>query len=180
VEDAVMTAAGFGQLLGVLSVMAYAVVTPASIDTSDGRDVATARVVSSIVSYTRWPERLARIHLCVVGQAAYADRFDAVTLAGGPTVNIVHVAPARVAARQCNVLYFGQLSPVQLREQTDWARGRAILTIAEADAGCRAQAMFCLHHEDDGLTFDLNIDAVSRSGLRVDPRVLRLAGGRSS
>jgi hypothetical protein len=180
VEDAVMTVAGLGQLLGVLSVMTYAVVTPASIDTSDGRDVATARVVSSIVSYTRWPERPARIQLCVVGPAAYADRFNTVTLAGGPAVNVVQVAPARVAASQCNVLYFGQLSPGQLREQTDWARGRAILTIAEADAGCRAQAMFCLQYEDSGLTFDLNVDAVSRSGLRVDPRVLRLAGEGSS
>jgi hypothetical protein len=37
--------------------------------------------------------------------------------------------------------------------------------------------MFCLVYLPRALTFQLNIDAVSRSGLSVDPRVLRLSRG---
>jgi hypothetical protein len=35
--------------------------------------------------------------------------------------------------------------------------------------------MFCLQVAPDRLSFLLNVDAIARSPLRVDPRVLRLA-----
>lgn len=175
-----MMAGAFSHVLAMFSALTYAVVTPASIDTTMGRDAATARVVSSILSYTRWPERRDEVQLCIVGQAAYADRLNTVASAGGPVVHLMHVTPARAPSSGCDVLYLGQMSATLLREQTDQARGHPILTIAEADAGCRSQAMFCLQYEERGMTFDLNVDAVSRSGLRVDPRVLRLAGGGAS
>ena len=54
---------------------------------------------------------------------------------------------------------------------------RGVLTIAEADPDGRSQAMFSLLFRPGALNFRLNIDAVSRSGLKVDPRVLRLAQG---
>ena len=34
--------------------------------------------------------------------------------------------------------------------------------------------MFCLKIGPHGVSFDLNLDAVTRSGLRVDPKVLML------
>jgi hypothetical protein len=37
--------------------------------------------------------------------------------------------------------------------------------------------MFVLTYQPDALSFRLNVDAVSRSGLKVDPRVLRVAQG---
>ena len=59
------------------------------------------------------------------------------------------------------------------------ARGNGVLTIAEADPACRSQAMFCMVYEPRAVSFRMNLDAIARSGLRVDPRVLRLAeGGR--
>ena len=63
------------------------------------------------------------------------------------------------------------------RQLTDAVRGRGVLTIAEVDPDGRAQAMFSLLFRPGALNFRLNIDAVSRSGLKVDPRVLRLAQG---
>ena len=63
-------------------------------------------------------------------------------------------------------------------------RGRALvhtreserfLVLAEADPPCAGEAMFCLMHQRDALSFQLDIDAVARSAVRIDPRVLRLA-----
>ena len=53
-----------------------------------------------------------------------------------------------------------------------------MVTIAEADPGCRSQAMFCLLPGKDDLSFELNIDAVARSGVAIDPRLLRMSRGR--
>jgi hypothetical protein len=35
--------------------------------------------------------------------------------------------------------------------------------------------MFCLNVDDEPITFDINLDAVARSGVRVQPNVLKLA-----
>ena len=52
--------------------------------------------------------------------------------------------------------------------------GRPVVTIVEADLACRSGAMFCLLYAPQSLSFRLSIDAVSRSTVRIDPRVLRL------
>ena len=53
--------------------------------------------------------------------------------------------------------------------------GMPVLTIAESDPGSSSEAMFALTFKPAGLSFRMNIDAISRSGLKVDPRVLRVA-----
>ncbi|MEO7470390.1 MAG: YfiR/HmsC family protein, partial [Sphingobium limneticum] len=42
---------------------------------------------------------------------------------------------------------------------------------------CGSGAIFCLLYAPQTLSFQLNIDAVSRSAVRIDPRVLRLSKG---
>jgi hypothetical protein len=79
----------------------------------------------------------------------------------------------------CHVAYFGKLDPAALRQAVLSVRGKGVLTIAENDPMCRSQAMFCLKPNGQSLGFAVNIDAVSRSGLKVDPRVLRMAAESS-
>lgn len=173
-----MTVGGFSPLMGMLSALVSVMVTPASVEYGPGgtgRSRATAQVVSSIISYTRWPTKPDLLRVCVVGPASYADNIAGLGPISGMAVEVVQVPAARASASDCTVIYAGALALPQQRELMDGARGRQILTIAEADPGCRSQAMVCLVYEERGLTFELNIDAVSRSGLRVDPRILRLA-----
>ena len=87
------------------------------------------------------------------------------------------VPASPVALAGCDALYIGQVPPPQARQLTDAVRGRGVLTIAEADPLCRSQAMFCMVYDPRAINFRMNIDAIARSGLRVDPRVLRLAEG---
>lgn len=77
----------------------------------------------------------------------------------------------------CDALYLGDLDLETLRQWTALARGAPVATIAESDPACSSEAMFCLVFMPDAMAFDLNIDAVSRSGVRVDPRVLRMSLG---
>lgn len=139
--------------------------------------VQTGLIVSGIIEYTRWPGRTDPMVLCVAGPTLHASRLDGLRLADGRTVQRRQVPPLPTAMAGCHVLYIGQIDPATTRQLSAAVRGRAVLTIAEADPGCRSQAMFCMAYDPRAINFRMNIDAIARSGLRVDPRVLRLAEG---
>jgi hypothetical protein len=138
---------------------------------------AAARTVKGIIDFARWPERHDPLVLCVAGPAQHAAQLGGWRLADGRQVQRRNVAASSAALVGCDVLYLGQLAmPVQ-RQLTAAVRGRAVLTIAEADPGNTSEAMFALTYKPASLSFRLNIDAVSRSGMKIDPRVLRVAQG---
>jgi len=58
------------------------------------------------------------------------------------------------------------------------AAGCPDLTITDDDAACIYGAMFCLSNRGMNLSFSVNLDAIARGPLRIDPRVLSI--GRSS
>ncbi|MFJ5929664.1 YfiR family protein [Sphingomonas sp. NPDC092440] len=141
--------------------------------------MAVARTVGGIASYTRWPEPPPTLRICVSGAARHADRLgEAARTAGRPvTVRRLGVGTALAG---CDLLYLGAMRPAENLGMIRAMHGRAILSIAESDPACRGGAMFCLAVGASSLSFRINIDAISRSALRVDPRVQRvatLAGG---
>lgn len=135
------------------------------------------RMVQSIAEYTTWPRRENPVTLCVVGPAQHAERLDGLRLADGRAILRRSAPVAAISAEACDAIYLGPLPLPAMRQITATVRGRGVLTIAEADPDCRSQAMFCLLFTPQSLSFRMNIDAISRSGLKVDPRVLRIAEG---
>ena len=138
---------------------------------------AVARLVRAVVQYSRWPGSPRTLRACVVGPADHADDLLSGRELRAMGVVASAVAPEAVRPTGCEIVYLGRLSLEQQREMTDRVRGAATLTIAENDPACRSRAMFCLLFEADSLNFRLNIDAVSDSQIRIDPRVLRLGAG---
>ena len=138
---------------------------------------ATARMVRSFIDYTRWPVRTGAATICVVGPAAWTGQLDGMTLGDGRRTLRKAVTAAGVAAAGCNVVYVGKIDQSTAQQVFTAVRGKGVLTIIENAPQCRSQAMFCLRPGPQTLSFAINIDAVSRSGLRIDPRVLRMAGG---
>ncbi len=164
----------FSRLAAVIALFASLPVMAAG---EDARELSVARMVKSMIEYTRWPDRPNPVGLCVVGPTQYAGRLDGMQLVDGRLIQRRIVAPSALASANCDVVYLGALPQPTLRDLVSAVRGRGVLTISEADPACRGQAMFCLTFSPRGTNFRLNIDSVSRSGLRVDPRVLRFAQG---
>jgi hypothetical protein len=154
--------------------------TPASQPLGGGADrfaLGAARTVGSILAYSRWPVAPDPVRLCVIGSASHAARLDG-PLPGGITVSRRDFpASAPDLAAACDALYLGNLPLPVMRAATGAVRGRPVVTIAENDPACRSEAMFCLAVGDAALSFEINIDAISRSTVRIDPRVLRIARG---
>lgn len=157
-------------------------VTPANVPLGPGEErvtEGTARLVSSLFAYVRWPERPQPVRLCVAGPALYAGRIGSATIPGdGPIAVRTVAAGSPDEAASCDALYVGGLNPAATARAIAAVRGRPVITIAENDPTCQSEAMFCLLYGADAISFRLNVDAVSRSAVRVDPRVLRMARGQ--
>ncbi len=146
-----------------------------------GRNLAVARVVGGILSYARWPTDAGTLRLCVAGAPRFAGNLAAMPSRPGHRTEILRLAGPSVTPEGCRALYLGRIDADERQRLLISARGQAVVTIDEDDQACRAGAMFCLHVTSDTVAFELNLDAVSRSTVRIDPKVLLLSrrGGRA-
>lgn len=166
VVSAAMPAPGYGARL-----------MPAGLELGNGPDPyapAVSRMVRSIAEFSRWPDETRPLTLCIVGPTDHAEDITTYQLSRGRTLSPVRIASSEATAAQCDALYIGRMSLAEQRRLADLTLGGAVLTIAENDPACRSRAMFCLLFQANSLSFRLNIDAVSRSQVRVDSRVLRM------
>ena len=142
---------------------------------SDGIAIATADIASGIVTYARWPSDLRAVRLCIVGPTTMGARIDNRRLINGQMLATSRMTAAQWSADQCDALYLGRTTAVERTTIIRSLTNRPILSMTDSDPQCVHGSMFCLRSVTGGVTFDLNIDAVSRSRVRVDPRVLALA-----
>jgi hypothetical protein len=136
------------------------------------------RMLTLLASYTHWPEPHDPLRLCLVEPTDHAEALDSPAFAGEAGIATTVVTAQAVIGTQCEIVYIGRMSIGQQRSITTAFRDKPTLTVAENDPACRSRAMICLLFEADSLSFRLNIDAVSRSQVRIDPRVLRMGMAR--
>lgn len=137
----------------------------------DGNSPPVARVVKGIISYTHWPAEPEVVQLCLVGNSRYQDQLlSGMQQLPGRVVRAQRMPMGNVAVLSgCNAFYLAEGAQGPVRPNN-----RSILTISERDPACRGGSMFCLNIVADRVSFDLNLDSVARSGLRVDPKALML------
>lgn len=87
---------------------------------------------------------------------------------------IINTEQEALAAR-CDGVYFGSESPAAQVELTNKYPSKALLLIAEQNAECIIGSAFCLVINNNDVRFAVNLDSLSRSGVRVNPDVLMLA-----
>jgi len=133
-------------------------------------------IVSGIVSYTTWPALAGLPRLCIFSSARYAGILNTAGESTPLPYIPVMVSDDREALNaQCNGLYFGTESPAFQHQLMKNYQPHALLLIAEQDPECLSDSAFCLYQRQDRVGFTVNLDALSRSGIRVNPDVLMLA-----
>lgn len=137
-------------------------------------DVVVARTVGGMISYTRWPAERPALRLCISGGTVYTGAFGNIAQTAGRPVASRTLAPG-ATLQGCDIVYIGAMEVAARQEIIRTIRDKPILSIAESDPACRGGTIFCLQILADRVGFRLSIDAVSRSRVRVDPRVIRVA-----
>lgn len=149
----------------------------AKVSEVQGRNVRVVRMVLGIVSYARWPTPHDAYRLCVTPDSgSLRELFDRPANVGDRPVNpVVLEAGPGISTQGCDILYLGRLTHGLRQQLLDEAKGKPVLTISEGDEVCDAGSMFCLWLQGNAITLQLNLDAISRSGIRINPKVLQLA-----
>nr|WP_246527046.1 YfiR family protein [Plastoroseomonas hellenica] len=141
---------------------------------------AVTQVVLGILSYARWPNDPPELRFCVLADAAYANGLLTGTLqSANRPIRAQRIAIESEALTTCHVVYVGRTSTVDHRRIFARLAGLPILSISEDDPSCSVGSMFCLRVEEAQVSFQVNLDQIARSGLRIHPNVLRLGQRRS-
>lgn len=144
-------------------------------DGADGMTRTVNRMLGGIVSYARWPDgqpASARV-MCVVGAPRLTERIQP-TIPGGATIAVRRISITAAMGGGCDILFIGRMPVPDRQRLIAWVRGRAVLTVTDDDPACAQGAMFCLAARPATLGFSVNLDAIARGQLRVDPRVLKI------
>src|SRR5580698_9710176 len=144
-------------------------VTPADSASSGQRADEVARIVSGIISFTRWPSDRTVVRLCVVTPASYAE----------PLIRHAAENPARPVAAQfyaasdthlesdCDAVYIEPVDEAARAQLFQRLAGRPVLSIGGNDESCAMGSLFCLTSAPGAVSFAANLDAIARSGLRI-------------
>jgi len=134
-------------------------------------------VVAGIVGYTRWPDDAAAVRLCTLGDGRGVDELLHAAELGTAqrSISVRTAGGVHEAGRSCDAIYVGALAAAARSELMHELVGRPVLLLGEGAAFCSDGGMFCLDAQASAVRFQANLDAIARSGLRVNPMVLRIA-----
>jgi len=149
---------------------------------AEQRAAAVTQVVLGILSYARWPVEPEPLRLCLVGPTEYADDLVKGTIqaTGRPLLVRRLLAGNAGIANECDAVYLGELSQAERSQLFSAISGHPVLSISEADDPCTVGSVFCLRVSDRQVAFDVNLDSVARSGVRIHPSVLQLSRRRAA
>jgi hypothetical protein len=169
-------------LAGLLCLLAPAVVAQdqATTTRAEQRAESVTQVVLGILSYARWPVEPAQLQLCIVGPTQYTDDLvKGTTQATGRPVTVQRVlADHPSIATDCNAIYIGRLTHDERTRLFASLIGKPVLSISEGGDQCTVGSLFCLRVADEQVSFEVNLDSVARSGVRIHPSVLQLSRRR--
>ncbi|MEO8490917.1 YfiR family protein [Pseudomonas sp.] len=148
---------------------------------ADHRAQSVTQVVLGILSYARWPVEPAQLRLCIVGPTQYTDDLVKGTTqaTGRPVVVRRLLADNPDIVSTCDAVYIGKLSDDERSRLFASLIGHPVLSISEGGDQCTVGSLFCLRVADEQVSFEVNLDSVARSGVRIHPSVLQLSRRRA-
>lgn len=142
------------------------------------QDMAVSQILNGILSYARWPAGALEadtLRLCVIGATRHAEFLGYHSaVIDGRRIVVERKLPAELPGT-CNALYTGTLDNLERDTLVRNVVGKPVLVISERVESCSVASMFCLTAMDKRVTFEINLDAVARGGIRIHPSVLKLA-----
>lgn len=153
--------------------------TPVSLVEQRAKTV--TQVVLGILSYARWPTEPVQLQLCVIGPTEYTDDLlkGAIQPSGRPVRAFRVLVSDPAIITDCNAVYLGRLSVEDRSDLFKALSNQAVLSISEDANQCTVGSLFCLQVSDRQVAFEVNLDSVARSGVRIHPSVLQLSRRRA-
>ncbi len=139
-----------------------------------------AAFIDNFARFTEWPESsrtAAAFVICVLGDTAVGEAIEGLVAgrdaAGRPVV--VSVVAAAAPKDACHILYVSGATTREAAQVAAGLRNLPVLTIGDGVGFIAAGGMVRFFFERGQLRFNINVEAVKRSGLRMSSRLLVLA-----
>jgi hypothetical protein len=133
------------------------------------------RIVSGILSFTRWPPPVQVPQLCIPTSARHLTLSSADAPPATPFSVVRADSTGRLSALHCDAVYFGTETPAQQHAALAAMPDKAVLSMAENTPDCATGATFCMIFGEERTRFSVNLDSLARSGVKVSPDVLMLS-----
>lgn len=140
-----------------------------------------AAFVYNFARFTEWPASAfagsgSPLRLCVLGQDPFDGALD--TIAGKKIRNrelVISYPIWAEEAQRCHILFISESVRERLPEIIALVNGFPILTIGDMPEVARSGGIIGLEKVENRIRFQVNLDAMERSGLRLSSRLLDLA-----
>jgi len=136
----------------------------------------------SFARFVEWPDASSApastpVTFCVLGSAPIEDALEQSLV--GKTINGHPVLMRRIGrpedTLQCRIAFIGSDERKRLPAVLDALNGAPVLTVADFEQFAGHGGMIQLIKEGNKFRFAVNVDAVTRHGLRVSSKLLQLA-----
>jgi hypothetical protein len=142
-----------------------------------------AAFLYNFAKFVEWPADVrsdgssGSLAFCVFGDeplfSALTQSLAGKTINGRALVALQADGPQR--AQRCDIAFIGVTEKKRMDEVLDAFAGAGVLSISDLDQFARHGGMIELTRKADKIRFAVNIDAVTRNGLRISSKLLQLA-----
>lgn len=130
-------------------------------------------ITLSILSYAKWNTPTPA--LCVIDNPNYAVQFNHALRLHGYHYKISSIRLNELEKSSCNAIFLSTFSPQEEQKIIYSQRPDPPLSFSSTNQDCEMGSAFCLYTQNNKTSFKVNLDSLSQSKVRVDPRVLLLA-----
>ena len=130
-------------------------------------------ITLSILSYAKW--NTSTPALCVIDNPNYAIQFNQALRQQGLHYKISSIRLNELDRSACNAIFLSTFSPQEEQKIIHSQKQDPLLSFSSTNIACEIGSAFCLYTRNNRTSFKVNLDSLSQSKVRVDPRVLLLA-----
>lgn len=166
----------FLHLRGLALAMALVMVAPSTLGEVTTEAQLKAAYLVNFLKYVEFPVTRTTVNLCLFGRdsigpylASYEGR-----QVGGRELRIRKVSSPEQLA-DCQELFVPETEEARFGAVLRWVDRQPILTVSDAETFTRDGGGIALIRAEGRLQFEVNVEALTRAGLRASPQMLRLA-----
>ena len=141
-----------------------------------------AAYLYNFAKFVEWPPESATpnsnaLAVCVLDDEAFAEVVEQTVR--GKTANgrpfVVRRNPEPQQIRSCHILFIGAVERKRWGRLVEAVAGSGVLTVSDTDRFTHIRGIINFIVEGNRIQFEVNVDAVARSGLRISSRLLQVA-----
>lgn len=134
-----------------------------------------AQFIRHFATFVDWPGNTVALRLCVLGRDPFGGALE--TLRGvtikDKRLEIATLDP-RDDIRDCQMLFVAPSAEPHLERVVALTRGTTILTLADSEGFAQRGTMINFYLEGGKIRFEINLDSIRQSGLKISSKLLTL------